>query len=141
MGHEDYNISYSTSTFSEDGEHSWQNVHGLDECLASIETRVKDMAETITRLKEQNKALQEDKWVDERLAEMKKQYNEMYENYWRGFPITEEEKQAINKWLENHQHPGGAIGGIHTYEFVPTSIGVVGTIKCSCGESFTFCDL
>jgi serine/threonine protein kinase len=77
------------------------------------------------------------------------QYDKMREDYYRGFPISKEEKEKINAWINKHEeekHPrpknsfprGGAIGGCYTYRFVPTSIGVFGTIKCSCGEEFTF---
>lgn len=37
---------------------------------------------------------------------------------------------------------GGAIGDRYTFEFIPTTIGIIGTIKCgSCGEKFTFREL
>ena len=45
------------------------------------------------------------------------------------------------KTLEDRLHAGGLIGGRYTYHFVPTSIGVSGTIQCSCGEEFEFCKL
>lgn len=69
----------------------------------------------------------------------------------RGFKITEEEDIKIRYWIKEHMadkhqsvsedditYGAGAIGGRFTYEFTPTSIGVIGTIKCSCGDSFTF---
>lgn len=38
--------------------------------------------------------------------------------------------------------PGGAIGGRYTFEFIPCSIGTIGTIKCGkCGEKFIFREL
>lgn len=36
---------------------------------------------------------------------------------------------------------GGTIGGSYTYKFTPTSIGVFGTVECSCGERFDFSEL
>ena len=37
---------------------------------------------------------------------------------------------------------GGAIGGRYTFEFIPCTIGTIGTIKCGdCGEKFTFREL
>ena len=72
----------------------------------------------------------------------------------RGFSISEREQKAIKEWQEKHDtevhgfktledrlHAGGLIGGRYTYHFVPTSIGVSGTIQCSCGEEFEFCKL
>lgn len=35
----------------------------------------------------------------------------------------------------------GCIGGNYSYIFIPTSIGIIGEIQCSCGEKFTFCEL
>ena len=69
-----------------------------------------------------------------------------------GFPVTEEEDKAIRKWQETHlreKHPEaledpsyfGAIGGNWTYKFIPTSIGTIGEVKCSCGEKYCFSDL
>ena len=72
---------------------------------------------------------------------MKNKLKTMSEEYYRGFPISAEAKSRINEWKKNHRHDGGAIGGTFTYEFIPTSIGTIGTIKCACGDSFTFEDL
>ncbi len=73
---------------------------------------------------------------------MEKKYHEMRDDYYRGFPITKSEEKAITKWKSEHEknHNGGygAIGGKYTYHFIPTSIGIVGTIKCSCGAEFDF---
>ena len=64
------------------------------------------------------------------------------------FEITHEEYKAIEEWKKKHveeKHNGdsyaGAIGGRYKYIFVPTSIGTVGSIKCSCGETFCFSQL
>ena len=64
------------------------------------------------------------------------------------FHITKEEDKAINAWVKNHifeRHQGrrctGAIGGSYTYEFTPTSIGEIGTVKCTCGDEFCFREL
>lgn len=65
-----------------------------------------------------------------------------------------DKQKAIQEWQEKHDtevhglktledrlHAGGLIGGRYTYHFVPTSIGISGTIQCSCGEEFEFCKL
>jgi hypothetical protein len=103
----------------------------------------------IERLKGRIKELEDEHWKDNELQSMKKQYDEMKEDYYRGFPISKEEKERINAWVKKHEKEkhlhsendfprGGAIGGSYTYYFTPTSIGVFGTIKCSCGEKFDF---
>lgn len=76
---------------------------------------------------------------------MKKIYDEMKADYYRGFPISKEEQNVINEWQENHltnHHNlktleqkasfGGAIGGNFKFEFIPTSIGTIGI--CVCGS-------
>lgn len=72
---------------------------------------------------------------------MKDKLKIMSEEHYRGFPISAEAESQINEWKKNHRHNDGAIGGTFTYEFIPTSIGTIGTIKCACGDSFTFEDL
>jgi hypothetical protein len=63
------------------------------------------------------------------------------------FALTEEEDKSVKKWQKAHnaeKHPDnyfGAIGGELTYSFVPTSLGVIGTVTCTCGEEFTFRDI
>lgn len=64
------------------------------------------------------------------------------------FYLTEKETKAISEWINKHieeKHGGnsyaGAIGGRFSYNFTPTSIGDIGVIKCSCGDSFCFREL
>jgi hypothetical protein len=64
------------------------------------------------------------------------------------FDVTKEEDKAINTWVKDHtltKHRNDGytegirgIGGRYAYEFLTTSIGEIGTIKCSCGEEFCF---
>lgn len=78
---------------------------------------------------------------DEEIQKLQENNHQMHQDLLRGFPITEEEAVAIRKWQEEHQNDGGAIGGGYTYEFTPTAIGEVGTIRSSDGSSFTFREL
>lgn len=50
------------------------------------------------------------------------------------------EKHGL-KTMEQRLRAGGCCGGRYTYQFVPTSIGTIGEVICSCGEKFTFQDL
>lgn len=103
------------------------------------------------RLSEENSRLKNENYKDEELSKMKTQLEKMQQDYYRGFPISEEEQKSIREWMDKHDEEvhgcnslkgklrrGGCIGGTYTYEFIPTSIGTVGTIKCSCGAEFTF---
>ena len=136
------NNSYSISSYDEKtGKIIFKTIHPLDESLDSIKTRFEELIQANQSLFGQLQELKQEKWADERLIEMKDKLKTMSEEYYRGFPISAETESRINEWKKNHRHNGGAIGGTFTYEFIPTSIGTIGTIKCACGDSFTFEDL
>lgn len=136
------NNSYSISSYDEKtGKIIFKTIHPLDESLDSIKTRFEELVQANQSLSGRLQELKQEKWADERLIEMKDKLKTMSEEYYRGFPISAEVESRINEWKKNHRHNGGAIGGTFTYEFIPTSIGTIGTIKCACGDSFTFEDL
>lgn len=68
-----------------------------------------------------------------------------YTGFEATFGLFKEQDEALRTWMgqhdEEHVDPkrghlyGGAIRGGYTYEFTPTSIGVVVRCRCSCGES------
>lgn len=116
------------------------------------ELRGKDIR--IEYLEKQNQELRDEKYKDNELSRMETELKTMRANYYRGFPISEEERVHIEEWMEKHDKDvhgcnnlkdrlrrGGCIGGTYKYEFVPASIGTVGTVRCSCGAEFTFQDL
>jgi hypothetical protein len=83
-------------------------------------------------LEEENKRLKSEAYKEEELSTMKAKYDKMYQDYFRGFPISEEEEEKINKWkqeiMEKYPADDGAIGGRFTYKFTPTSLGTIGSI-------------
>ena len=85
------------------------------------------------------------------MTRMKSQFDEMKKDYYRGFPITENEKQKVEEWMKKHDaeahgaanntdrlRRAGCCGGNYSYEFIPTSIGTVSYVKCGCGAKFEF---
>lgn len=99
-----------------------------------------------------NKALHqlEEYNKEEKIQELQKTIQSLQndKNKTISFNLSEEETHNVNIWKKKHieeKHNNlsysGAIGGKFTYEFIPTSIGIIGTIKCSCGEEFCFCEL
>ena len=87
-----------------------------------------------------------EKYADEELSRLKSEYDKMKSDYYRGFPISEEEDKNIKEWIKNQQgkNPGigGAAGGRFTYKFTPTGLGTVGTIIDGfTGDEFTFQEL
>jgi hypothetical protein len=127
--------------------------NNLDACLDQIK-EINEYKDTrIKALEDENKKLKDEHYKNEELQKLVEANKRLSDEMKYGFPITEEENEAITKWRTAHikkKHwdsknkcpkSQGAIGGGFTYEFIPTSIGVIGTIKCSCGESFCFCEM
>jgi len=108
----------------------------------AVETRNKYLEEEIKRIKSEA-------YKDEELSEMKEKYDKMSKDYYRGFPVSEEESKKISSWIKEittnddiKTKLGGAIGGRFHYEFYPTSIGTVGVIvDGNTKERFTFQEL
>lgn len=135
-------------------EEEYTTVHKLEDCFKAIACRNNDLVERIQYLEKVNKELKDEAFKDKTLQEMEKAYEEAKADNYRGFPITESERAAIDEWKKEHESEvhglkdvksrikaGGTIGGRYKYEFVPTSIGTSGRIVCSCGESFEFSEL
>lgn len=83
-------------------------------------------------------------YASDEMQQMKADLEKARGDLYRGFGISEAEMEKISKWQKEHEaevhnlktlkqraFAGGAIGGSYTYEFIPTSIGVVGTCKCN----------
>lgn len=97
--------------------------------------------------------LEDEAYADKRLAEMKEEVDSSRRAMSRGFPVTDKEWDEIHAWERKHlkeahgidvdetPNYGGAIGGNWTFTFIPTSIGVIGEVRCHCGEKFTFEEL
>lgn len=130
-----------------------QNIDDLIIRLEKIRDNLTQKDETITKLNAELKQLRDEYDKDADIVELKEEINILKKRIENGFDITEEEKKAIEKWQETHERKvhkrkkndigcmGGCIGGCYTYLFIPTSIGVIGTIKCTCGKEFTFREL
>lgn len=135
-----------------------RQVHDFDDALESIRIVYQSKVDAVSRLSEENKRLRDEAYKDNELSAMekelldtKKRFQEQMEDYNRGFPISAEENEKIEVWKKQHLAEahgvktseerlafGGAIGGTFKYKFVPTSLGVIGSVKCSCGAEFTF---
>ena len=71
------------------------------------------------------------------------------------FVISPYEQKTANDWMKEHKktcrfyvdsdgnkikNSGGAIGGLSTYKFTPTGIGVAIIAECACGEETNITD-
>lgn len=114
-------------------------VHPFEECLMAMQKRYKDAEAAIEKLEKENKALKDEHYKSKELQSMKERLESMQRAIYRGFPISEEEQEKIKKWQKEHDRKvHGAIGGDYTYEFIPTSVGTFGSVKCTCGAEFEF---
>ena len=124
-----------------------------DLCQGIID-KVDTYEKRIKYLGEENKKLKDEHYKDSEMQRMEAELKKAKEDLYRGFPISEKEQEKIREWelkhdaekhglktMEQRLRAGGCCGGRYTYQFVPTSIGTVGEVICSCGEKFTFQDL
>lgn len=126
----------------------WTNVDGHilevpsinDLCLALKEKFARQERE-LEMLRVENDKLKTGIWREEEMARLKSKYDKMEKEYHRGFPISEQEQEVINQFIAEHRAYNGAIGGGFTYRFVPTSIGVAGSIVAMNGDELTFREL
>lgn len=117
-------------------------VHPFEECLMAMKKRYEDAEATIEKLEKENKALKDEHYKDGELQRIQEELTSLRQARYRGFPISEEEQEKIKEWQRKHDkeaHGGvSAIGGKYAYEFIPTSIGTFGSVKCVCGAKFDF---
>ena len=118
------------------------------ELQEQINNKINGYERKTTLLKEENEHLKSEHYENDEIQRLKKENEKLRDEMRRGFPITKEEDEAIDKWQQKHiktKHGGnryaGAIGGRFSYEFTPTGLGVLGICRCSCGDSFDFQEL
>lgn len=97
-------------------------------------------------LKNEIEKVKSEKYADEVLLKMRSEYEKMKSDYYRGFPISEEENKKIKEWMnkqiEKNPSTGGAIGGRFSYKFIPTGVGTIGiVIDGITDETFTFSEI
>lgn len=122
----------------------------FDECLNSIKEMYHSSEIQIEALRNENRKLKDEHYKDNKMSDMKQRLEKMQKEYYRGFPISEEEQEAIEDWKKKHDEEDhgytpemrmkaeGCCGGRYKYVFVPTSLGVSGKIVCHCGAEFEF---
>lgn len=131
----------------------WTMKHGeiitapgnFDECLKGLSFNYDRLLEQNQFFQNELKRIRNEKWKDEELKKLKTENERLQTQLHNsGFYITPDEDRLIQDWIKNHNtHPlqGCAGGGIFSYIFTPTAIGLVKTIHCNlCGEEYTFSD-
>lgn len=111
----------------------------FDEAIDVVQMLFETANEEIDNLRSELAALKEEKWRDEELQKMQSELKDARSDMSRGFPITKDELEQINKWKKLHDtaihnNPDGyhgTFGGGYTYEFYPTGIGTFGSCYCN----------
>ena len=125
---------------------SMWTIHDLKSLLQEVYDHYRSVVKTNDYLKKEIEKVKSEKYADEELSRLKSEYDRMKSDYYRGFPISEEEDKNIKEWIKSQQEKnpgiGGATGGRFTYKFTPTGLGTVGTIIDGfTGDEFTFQEL
>lgn len=118
----------------------------IKETLQQVYDHYRKVCNQNDYLRKEIEKVKSEKYADEELSRLKSEYEKMKSDYYRGFPVSEEESKKIKEWkdkqMKKHSGIGGAIGGRFRYEFIPTGIGTVGTIIDTFTEDrFNFQDL
>ena len=111
----------------------------LKDVLSEIQKEFDSKESKIEYLLKENKKLKHESYKDKELQAMKEEMKLMKEEYYRGFPISEEQEKAISEWKRKHNEEAhGKRMRSYSYHFYPTSLGTCGEVHCSCGAKFTF---
>lgn len=111
----------------------------IDEYLDVIKQNLLKSAADNEMLRAELNTIKKEAYASEEMQKMKARLEEMQADYYRGFPISEEESKAISEWKKKHdttEHKNpkgyhGCSGGGYEYNFYPTAIGTSGVCICS----------
>lgn len=91
----------------------------------------------ISSLRKENKRLKDFHYKDKELQLMKDELERMRADLNRGFPITVEDKESIDKWHEIHKFR--CPHSYYQYVFTENELIDYYEVKCRvCGDTFTF---
>jgi hypothetical protein len=113
-----------------DGE--YHTFLGTDKAIEEIRMAINEVLEYAENMEKKNIELESSLWKDQKLQEMKDKLDQAKEDNRRGFPIGEQEKEAISDWKTKHceNKHNGAKRVYWEYEFCPTELGIVGIVVC-----------
>lgn len=113
----------------------------IEDLCKALEEKYLRQEKHCKQLFEENEKLKKGIWEKEEIARLKADKQRYYDEWLMGFPITKEQRKKINEWQKQYiklDTKMGAIGGMFTYKFTPTSIGVSGVCIAPNGDEFEF---
>lgn len=113
------------------------DLNTFDELIKSLKQKYKRLEIINENLRKENEQHRNKTYEKDYISKLREENKRLKEDYYRGFPISKEEKEAINKWATEHYKTCSRIGGC-SYHFYPTELGVAGVVQCSCGAKFEF---
>lgn len=114
---------------------------GINKDIFNIIKKYKLLEDQRNTLQKENGLLRSDRYKDVVITKYKEKYEEVRDKLSRGFGISKEEQEKINKWMETHECKYRKLGlsRISEYKFtIIPGIGYNGYIMCECGNQFCF---
>lgn len=119
--------------------------------LENRDQRIKDLQKQLDQLKQDlSDSSTSDENINLSIDNLQKKLRAAECEIDNSFSLSKEERESINQWIKNHKkhkHKNktsytGAVMESYDYIFSPTSLGILGKVKCIyCNECFTFRDL
>ena len=129
-----------------EGKIKWVRHYSTNEMLNQLDELKESIiaqADVEKHLRERLKEARDEAYASKEMQDMKAELEATRQELYNGFGIKDREWKEIDEWQKKHDaevhgldtdrkrlHAGGAIGGCYSYEFTPTSIGVIGVCKC-----------
>lgn len=110
----------------------------LDELLEMIKNKYKHLELHKKRVEEENEQHRNKIYETQYVFKLREENKRLREDYFRGFPISKEQKESIDKWADEHYKTCSYKRVGYGYHFYPTPLGVSGVVQCSCGAKFEF---
>lgn len=114
------------------------DLNTFDELIESLKQKYKRLKIINENLREENEQHRNKTYEIGYVSKLREENKRLKEDYYRGFPISKEQKEAIDKWADEHYKtcPYKRVG--YGYHFYPSPLGVSGVVQCSCGTKFEF---
>lgn len=110
----------------------------FDELLEKLKAKYERLKLHKERVEKENEQHRNETYEIGYVSKLREENKRLKEDYYRGFPISKKEKEAINKWADEHYKTCPYKRAGYSYRFYPTPLGVSGSIQCLCGTKFEF---